>query len=191
MAKPGAEIDVVGAKDAGELLEDVIDFIGKPAGCSEESEPVGGRAAYRFGDKTERIVPRDARKSRIAVVSNHRIGDSSKGAKLFRSQSAKLIDVFCGGHIKGAHGIELEELEPGHTEMDAIHHVVAETIGAEGATVTDPMFENIPGVGKFSLIFPENAEHLGIVPGLGLANQAERDEARKPVVVRSQLVHEG
>ena len=73
--------------------------------------------------------------------------------------------------------------------MDAVHHVVAQSIGTEGATVTDAMLENIPSVGKLGFVFPHDAEHLAIVTRLGLADQAERNEARKPAIVRSQLTH--
>ena len=73
--------------------------------------------------------------------------------------------------------------------MDAVHHVVAQAIGTEGATVTDAMLEDIPSVGKLCFVFPDDAEHLAIVMRLGLADQAERNQARKPAIVGSQLTH--
>src|SRR6266436_1451810 len=73
--------------------------------------------------------------------------------------------------------------------MNAVKHVVAQTIGPERATVTDAMFENIPCVGKLCLVFPDDAEHFTIVTRFGLTDQPERNESGKPAIVGSQFIH--
>src|SRR6516165_9791856 len=73
--------------------------------------------------------------------------------------------------------------------MNAVKHVVAQTIRPQGATVTDAMFENIPRVGKLGLVFPDDAEHFTIVARFVLADQAEGNESGKPAIVGSQFIH--
>jgi hypothetical protein len=48
VAETGAEIDVVGAQDAGEFLQDIVDFVGETTGGREESHLVRRRATDRF-----------------------------------------------------------------------------------------------------------------------------------------------
>ena len=66
-------------------------------------------------------------------------------------------------HVQRAHGVQLEELELRHAQMNAPEHVVRQAVGAQRAPIADAMLQNVPGVGQLGFVFPEDAEHLAVM----------------------------
>ena len=62
-----------------------------------------------------------------------------------------------------------------------------QAIGAQRTAVADPMAQDVPGVRKVGLVFPDDLGHLAKVMRLDLAVEAEGDQAGEPGIVGFQL----
>ena len=142
-----------------------------------------------FAYDVEGFITTDAGKAAIAAVANHGAGEAAQRAQLFLPEVSKPPCVMHDRRIQRAHRIQPEQLEPRHAQMRSIEHVVAQAVRSEEAAVAHAVIQDIPGVGKVSLIFPEDAQHFAVVMRLGLADEAEGDQTGKPSIVGFRTIH--
>src|SRR6516225_11426369 len=85
--------------------------------------------------------------------------------------------------VEPRHGVQPQQPQPGHAQVNAFHGGVAESGWAERAAVADTVTQDAPGVAEIAAILPAHAGHLPIVVRLG-----ESDPEGNPADAGSVLV---
>ena len=176
VAQPRAQVDVVRAHQPGRFLEHVIRLVHDPARGREEPHALARHVAQRLGRDRERLVPRQPVEPVVAGAMDHRERHAPQLAQLLVRQPAQLGDALQPSLVRGAHGVQAEQLEPRHAQVDAGDHVVAQPARAQRAAVAHAAREDAPGVREVVAVLPHHLRHLEVRPGARVPPRAERDQ---------------
>jgi len=94
---------------------------------------------------------------------------TTQAAQLVVGEPTERGYVFQVARVQGGHGVQAEQLQPHHAEVDAVQGVVVEAGGAERTTVADAVPQDAPGVASLTAVFPQYTQHIAVVVGLGEA----------------------
>ena len=108
-----------------------------------------------------------------ALFPQHRTRQTTKFAQFGVGKPFELRHVLQQLRIKGRHGIQAEQIQTGHAQMNPIDGPVVKTRHAERTAVAHSLAQHLPGVTKIVAILPDHTQHVAKVLRLGLA-QTER-----------------
>jgi hypothetical protein len=95
------------------------------------------RVVDGLGDEIERLFPREAGEAAICIAPDHGAGNPAEQTKSFLIEFLEPTDVPHDRRVQRAHRVQLEELQPGHAQMNAVEYVVSQAVGAERTAVAD------------------------------------------------------
>jgi hypothetical protein len=146
-----------------------------PREVSEQPEAIGHGVPDALGRERHRLVPADAREPRLARPPEHRVGEPSELAQLPAVAAAEGRDVAerVVGHPR--HRVELEQVQPGRAQVDAVEGPVVQAGDAERTAVAHPAGQDARGVPELLAVLGHGAEHLAVVVRL-----VEPDPVRSP-----------
>ena len=176
MARSARVVDVIRAEEPRDLVRDVVGFVRHPARRDEERDPVGRGGPNAPGGDAEGLVPGDPMEAWIASTTEHRIGQTTEGAQVFRRHGPQPPYVFQDSGVEGSHRVQREEIQPDRAQMDALHGEVAHPGGPERASVADAIAEDPPGEQGIPFVLPGGPHDLPVVMRLREA-ESERDAA--------------
>src|ERR687893_339221 len=113
-------------------------------------------------------------RARAALAATHRGAEATEGAELLAIVAGERSCVGQRRRIEGVGGVELQELQPGRAEVDALDRPVVEAGDAEGAPVARALGQDPPGVERVAAVLPDGAEDVGGVVGLLVADAVGR-----------------
>ena len=176
MAEAGAQVDVIRAHEPRRLLERVIGLVDDPARGGEEAQAIARHAAQLLADDRQRLVPRQAVEAVAPGAVDQRERQAAQLAQLLvreRAQRGEVAELMLGDR---SHGVQAQELEARHAQVDARDHVVAQPARPERASVTHAVPEDAPGVPEVVAVLPGDLDHLPIGPRTRVASGAEGEE---------------
>src|SRR6185369_12595546 len=182
VAQARGVVDVVGAHGARCLLGRVVVLVEDPARREVDGEALRGGGADLLRGRAIGLVPGDHAEALLAAPPDHRLGQAPEVAQVARGQALQRGDVAQALRIERGRGVEAEELEADHAEVDPVHGPVAQSRGAQRAAVAHALAQDAPGVRQLVAVAPRDARHLDVVVRLALARVARhaRGPERRP-----------
>ena len=137
VAKAGGVIDIIGAKESGDSLRHVIDFV-RNAARSEEHRPAFWiRDANLRGHAAVGFVPGNATESPGAFFAQHRIRQAPGLAQLRVVKRFQPARVFQQTHIQLRHRVQSKQVQSRHAQMNTLDRPIMESSHAEGAAIAN------------------------------------------------------
>ena len=166
MAKPGGVVDMIGPHESSCLLGHVIDLIGHPSCCHEKGTALRRSVLKMLSKRLERLIPADTMKPGLPLEPPHGVCQPPKGSQLSIGFPLEFPHVLKDIGRHGWHGIEPEQIEASHTQMNPLNGPIVQARYAKGASIAYPSTEDFPCVRKIVLVLPGNLEHVPKVFGL-------------------------
>ena len=105
-------------------------------------------------------------------------GKPAELAQLVVAQAAQRLDVGEAPRVERRHGVEPQQVQPRHAQVDAVDRPVVQARDAERAAVAHAAAQHLPGVAEVVAVLPRDARHVAKVVRFRLA-EAERNGARQ------------
>ena len=175
----GGRVDARDAHRPRRLAGHVVRLVRDAPAGEVDRHALGRGRAQRRGEHVERLVPRDAAEPGLAAPAAHRVGEPAEAPELGGACAPPAGATSASTHgIERVGGVELEQLEPGGAEVDAVDRPVVEAGDAEGAAVARALAEHVDGVLRVRPVGPRHLRHVAVV--VRLLRARRRSGASRP-----------